>query len=88
MLPRSRFYRLTSNKQKLCPVSGRTILIHRRVGGVGSCTIQLAKLSGLTIISSCLMKKKDHVMSLGTNKVFDIKIAIIKSEEVSNYLGK
>jgi NADPH:quinone reductase len=66
--------------QKLRPVSGRTILIHGGAGGVGSFAIQLAKMSGLTIISSCLQKDMAYVRSLGADKVIDFTAKDVHEE--------
>lgn len=59
--------------QKLRPVSGRTILIHGGAGGVGSFAIQLAKLAGLKVVTSCQGKDMDYVKMLGADKVIDFK---------------
>lgn len=59
--------------QKLRPIAGRTILIHGGAGGVGGFAIQLAKLSGLTVITSCQEKDMNYVKQLGADKVIDFK---------------
>ncbi|MCG7379755.1 zinc-binding dehydrogenase [Paenibacillus sp. ACRSA] len=57
--------------QKLKPQSGGTILIHGGAGGVGGYAIQLAKLCGLKVITTCLGKDFDYVRTLGADEVID-----------------
>lgn len=57
--------------QKLRPLPGRTILIHGGAGGVGGYAIQLAKLSGLNVITTCLGKDFDYVKGLGADQAID-----------------
>lgn len=71
ILPGAGFTAYQAIVQKLRPVSGRTILIHGGAGGVGGFAIQLAKLAGLTVITSCLGKDFDYVLSLGADKAID-----------------
>lgn len=58
---------------KLRPQKGKTILIHGGAGGVGSYAIQLAKMSGLTVLTTCLGKDFEYVKSLGADKAIDFQ---------------
>ncbi|MNW45906.1 Zinc-type alcohol dehydrogenase-like protein [compost metagenome] len=57
--------------QKFRPQSGKTILIHGGAGGVGGYAIQLAKLCGLTVYTTCLGKDIEYVKSLGADEAID-----------------
>lgn len=57
--------------QKLKPQSGGTILIHGGAGGVGGYAIQLAKICGLKVITTCLGKDFDYVRTLGADEAID-----------------
>ncbi|MQS52443.1 zinc-binding dehydrogenase [Companilactobacillus mishanensis] len=50
-----------------------TILIHAGAGGVGSIAIQLAKLHGLTVITTVSEHKKQWVKNLGADYIIDYK---------------
>ena len=52
---------------------GETILIHGGAGGVGSVAIQLAKLCGCYVFSTCSEKNIDFVKSLGADYVINYK---------------
>lgn len=49
----------------------KNILIHAGAGGVGSIAIQLAKLAGLTVITTVSEHKKKIVESLGADYIID-----------------
>ncbi|SDF16582.1 NADPH:quinone reductase [Fontibacillus panacisegetis] len=57
--------------QKLRPRSGSTILIHGGAGGVGGYAIQLAKLSGLKVITTCLGKDIEYAKKFGADEAID-----------------
>lgn len=75
--------------QKLRPISGKTILIHGGAGGVGGFAIQLAKLAGLTVITSVLGKDIEYVYSLGADKAIDFTSEDVheKTMEFTNQRG-
>ncbi|WP_127493749.1 zinc-binding dehydrogenase [Paenibacillus glycanilyticus] len=49
----------------------RTILIHAGAGGVGGFAIQLAKLAGLTVLSTASARNFEAVKALGADHVID-----------------
>ena len=51
--------------------SGQRILIHQGAGGVGILAIQLARLEGAYIYSTCSTGNVDYVKSLGADRVID-----------------
>lgn len=57
--------------QKLRVQAGKTILIHGAAGGVGGYAVQLAKLCGLVIYTTCLEKDEEYVKSLGADVTID-----------------
>lgn len=67
---------------------GETVLIHAGAGGVGSIAIQLAKLCGAYVFSTCSTKNIDFVKNLGADFVIDYKkedfAEIIKKETKGN----
>ncbi len=69
-------------KRRAYAVNGETILILGASGGIGTATIQLAKVMGLKSISAVGSKEKeDHVKSIGTDEVIrydevDLKEAV------------
>ena len=67
---------------------GETVLIHAGAGGVGSVGIQLAKLCGAYVFSTCSTKNIDFVKKLGADFVIDYKkedfAEIIKKETKGN----
>lgn len=52
---------------------GETVLIHAGAGGVGSLAIQLAKLCGAYVFSTCSTQNVDFVKKLGADRVIDYK---------------
>lgn len=70
-LPGAGFTAYHIMRQRFHLTAGRTILIQGGAGGVGSYAIQLAKLAGLRVISTCAGKDKDYVKSLGADVVID-----------------
>ena len=50
-------------------VGKEIIFITGASGGVGSATIQLAKLRGASIIAQCSMRKKKEVKNIGAGKI-------------------
>ncbi|MEK4058461.1 MULTISPECIES: zinc-binding dehydrogenase [Paenibacillus] len=69
--------------QKLKPQSGGTILIHGGAGGVGGYAIQLAKICGLKVITTCLGKDIDYVRVLGADEAIDFTKGSV-NEEILN----
>ena len=63
---------------------GETVLIHAGAGGVGSIAIQLAKLCGAYVFTTCSSKNVDFVKGLGAHRVIDYKkedfVEVIKKE--------
>ena len=57
--------------QKLRPQAGKSILIHGGAGGVGGYAIQLAKLNGLTVYTTCQARDIPYVRSLGADQAID-----------------
>lgn len=53
--------------------AGRTILIHGGAGGVGSYLIQLAKLNGLYVITTCSNTNFEYVKRLGADVAIDYR---------------
>ncbi len=52
---------------------GETVLIHAGAGGVGVYAIQLAKLCGAYVYTTCSSKNHDLVKKLGADKIIDYK---------------
>lgn len=52
---------------------GETVLIHAGAGGVGSYAIQLAKLCGAYVYTTCSAKNFDLVKKLGADKIINYK---------------
>ena len=52
---------------------GETVLVHAGAGGVGTIAIQLAKLSGAYVFTTCSEKNTDFVKKLGADVVIDYK---------------
>jgi NADPH:quinone reductase-like Zn-dependent oxidoreductase len=50
---------------------GQRVLIHAGAGGVGSLAIQIAKILGLTVITTTSTRNVDFVRSLGADEVID-----------------
>ena len=67
---------------------GETVLIHAGAGGVGSLAIQLAKLCGAYVFTTCSDYNIDLVKGLGADVVIDYKeddfVKIIKEETNGN----
>ncbi len=67
---------------------GETVLIHAGAGGVGSIAIQLAKISGAFVFTTCSNKNTDFVKSLGADFAIDYKnsdfVQIIKDKTNGN----
>lgn len=62
-------YQAVVNKLKVR--EGNTILVHAGAGGVGGYAIQLAKLKGLKVFSTCSTGHIDYVKGLGADCVID-----------------
>ncbi len=52
---------------------GETVLIHAGAGGVGSLAIQLAKICGAYVFTTCSSKNHDLVKKLGADRGIDYK---------------
>ena len=59
--------------RKLHIHKGQTILIHAGAGGVGGFAIQMAKYSGLTVITTASTRNHDYVRKLGADYAIDYK---------------
>ncbi|KUP09535.1 zinc-binding alcohol dehydrogenase [Bacillus coahuilensis m2-6] len=57
--------------RKLHIASGQSILIHGGAGGVGGFAIQLAKRSGLSVMTTASRENHEYVKSLGADFVMD-----------------
>ncbi|HTM20276.1 MAG TPA: NADP-dependent oxidoreductase, partial [Kofleriaceae bacterium] len=51
--------------------AGQKVLIHAGAGGVGSLAIQIAKILGLHVLTTCGARNVDFVRSLGADEVID-----------------
>ena len=67
--------------------SGKTILVWGGSSSVGSTAIQLAKASGLEVISTASSKNLGYVESLGAKQVFDYTKQNVVDEIVSALKG-
>jgi len=74
---------------KLRVRSGETILVTAASGGVGGYVVQLAKLSGLTVIGTCSSKNASYVKKLGADHVIDYNTEDImgRVKELTNGRG-
>lgn len=68
---------------------GKTILIHGGAGGVGSYAIQLAKMCGLRILTTCQERDRDYVLKLGADAAIDYQKENVYNEilNVTNGCG-
>lgn len=71
VVPAAGFTAYQAIMQKLNPQFGGTLLIHGGAGGVGGYAIQLAKLRGLKVMTTCLGKDMDYVRRLGADEAID-----------------
>jgi len=80
-------YTALHDKARVRP--GETILITAGAGGVGGFAIQLAKLAGLTVITTCSSKNIDHVKKLGADHVIDYtkEDIVARTKEITNGRG-
>ncbi len=83
VVPAAGFTAYQAIMQKLKPKAGNTILIHGGAGGVGGFAIQLAKLYGLTVYTTCLGRDIKYVKSLGADEAIDFT-----KEDVYTVLSK
>lgn len=69
--------------------TGGTILIQGGAGGVGSYLIQLAKLNGLQVITTCSKKNFDYVKKLGADFAIDYKTEDVygRIKDITNQAG-
>ncbi|HIT90652.1 MAG TPA: zinc-binding dehydrogenase [Candidatus Merdenecus merdavium] len=69
--------------------AGKTILIHGGAGGVGSYLIQMAKLNGLRVITTCSRENEVYVKQLGADFIIDYKKENIyeRINEITHHLG-
>lgn len=69
--------------------AGRIILIHGGAGGVGSYLIQLAKLNGLYVITTCSKKNFEYVKRLGADYAIDYSMENVyqRIDEITNHSG-
>lgn len=75
--------------RKLHVQPDRTILIHAGAGGVGGFAVQLAKQSGLRVISTCSAKNFEFVRQLGADEVIDYNTEDVAARvrEITNGRG-
>lgn len=73
MLPGAGFTAYHIMMQRFHLVQDRTILIQGGAGGVGSYAIQIAKRYGLKVITTCMERDKDYVLSLGADVAIDFQ---------------
>ncbi|KRK79731.1 zinc-binding dehydrogenase [Companilactobacillus nodensis] len=59
--------------RKMSLAGKKTILIHAGAGGVGTIAIQLAKIAGLTVITTVSEYKKNIVKTLGADHIIDYR---------------
>ena len=64
---------LTAHRAVHCAgsVKGKKILVHGAAGAVGSLAVQFAKAEGATVYATASASSKDHVESLGADRVID-----------------
>lgn len=69
--------------------AGRTILIHGGAGGVGSYLIQMARLNGLKIITTCSESNIVYVKQLGADFAIDYKKENVyqRIDELTDHFG-
>lgn len=72
-LPGAGFTAYHIMEQRFHTVPERTILIQGGAGGVGSYAIQLSKLAGLRVITTCLGRDLEYVRSLGADVAIDFQ---------------
>ena len=70
-IPCSGFTAYQAVIRKLKPEVGDTILIHGGAGGVGGYAVQLAKLRGMYVYTSCSEYNFEYVRSLGADEAID-----------------
>ncbi|WP_125587903.1 zinc-binding dehydrogenase [Companilactobacillus jidongensis] len=75
--------------RKMSLAGKKTILIHAGAGGVGTIAIQLAKIAGLTVITTVSEHKKNIVASLGADYIIDYRHENIddRIDEITNSNG-
>jgi len=66
--------------EKVRARKGETVVITAGSGGVGGFAIQLAKIAGLTVISTCSSKNMGRVRTLGADYVIDYNNEDIKKQ--------
>ncbi len=82
-LPCAGFTAYQALHRKLNVKPNCSILIHGGAGGVGGFAIQLAKLKGLTVITTASKSNHDYVKQLGANYTIDYNHESVK-DEISN----
>ena len=73
VLPGAGFTAYHILEQRFHLIAGRTILIQGGAGAVGSYAIQLAKLHGLRVITTCLGRDIPYVLELGADEAIDFQ---------------
>ncbi|KAG9397621.1 Zinc-binding dehydrogenase [Carpediemonas membranifera] len=75
--------------RKLHVKAGDTVLIHGGAGGVGSYAVQLCKVLGATVMTTCQGEKADYVRSLGADEAIDYTTEDVSQRvmELTNGLG-
>lgn len=82
-LPCAGFTAYQALHRKLHVQQGRSILIHGGAGGVGGFAIQLARLAGLRVITTCSSHNFKFVQRLGADEVVDYR-----SEDIANRINE
>ena len=74
--------------RKLKPEVGDTILIHGGAGGVGGYAVQLAKLRGMYVYTSCSEYNFEYVRSLGADEAIDYNKVDVHEEIMRRTNGR
>lgn len=79
-LPCAGFTAYQAIHRKLRAQAGKTILVHGGAGGVGGFAVQLAKLTGLKVLTTCSRRNFDYVLSLGADYPIDYSADNVQDE--------
>lgn len=87
-IPCSGFTAYQAVIRKLKPEVGDTILIHGGAGGVGGYAVQLAKLRGMYVYTSCSEYNFEYVRSLGADEAIDYNKVDVHEEIMRRTNGR